>query len=505
MARDAVEPSSLSKIPSIAILRERLNYGNKTTDSCKHLLSSIKLFHSIFKTQDGKAANELDWNEPSQSFLNEMVEGFLDAAGNGPKFWPNNANSPNFNGLRYSNHEHKEWIIKPNVKQWMAKMTRHCHANENKRKRKLETRNSQAKPTSNVEGSNVEICSNTDSVWMASEFNMTNQVSLAPTPLVSNTATEEPCELEANVNANLLQYPSQSSFQAFVGNVCQNTIFSESDRPPKRQKLRSSIDACDRHNVLLGVTPTNSNEDSNKTRLRSQRNTRIRRSDNTAGALTGGALSRLVVDLTASDDDEPHMVITPIVKQEMLQNSPRTIHSQHSGLLALAGQASVATPAPALLSGQALDPVLPRAHAYGFDQFWPRVKVTLKIITSRYPTLNVRTWKPRLPFIQCSLQQLRDELRIPNSQRIGLKLQLAGPGLVYTFEVSGHDEIMFRQIREQMVVTIRRELWDAGSLHPLEIFVVIESVQDAQSQPLTAVTAPKTWEQSPEESLLTGL
>lgn len=108
MARDAAGSLSISNIPSIAILRERLNYGNKNAESCKRLLSSIKLFHSTFKTQDGRAANEIGWNEPNQSILNEVVKVFLDAAGNGPNFWPNDENSPNFNGLRYSNHEHKE-------------------------------------------------------------------------------------------------------------------------------------------------------------------------------------------------------------------------------------------------------------------------------------------------------------------------------------------------------------------------------------------------------------
>ncbi|KAF0321036.1 hypothetical protein GQ607_011643 [Colletotrichum asianum] len=507
MARDAVGALAISNIPSIAILRERLNYGNKTTESCKRLLSSIKLFHSTFKTHDGRAASEIGWNEPNKSVLNEVVESFLDAAGNGPNFWPNDENSPNFNGLCYSNHEHKErcehrfWF-----QQWMVKMTWHYKMNENRQKRKLETSNSQAEPISNVESSNDEACSNRNSVRMTSEPSMTNQVSLAPTPLVSNTATEGSCAIEGGINSNLLQNPSQRGIcQAFIGDVSQNAIFAESDGSPTRQKLRSSIDARERHNVLLGATPTNCQENSNKPRLRSQRNTGIRRSDNAASAMAEAPRLMLVIDLTASDDDEPYIVNTPVVKQEVLQKSPRAIHGHHSDLIASVAQASVENPAPVLWPSQVCHFALPQAPAFGVDQFWPRVNVTLKYIASRYPTWNVQTWKPRLRFSQCSLQQLRNELRIPNSERIGFKLQLAYPGLFYTSEVAGHDEIMFRQIREQMIATIRRELWDAGSLHPLDIFVVIESVHDAQSHPLTAVTAPINWDQSPDESLLAGL
>lgn len=255
----------------------------------------------------------------------------------------------------------------------------------------------------------------------------------------------------------------------------------------------------------MGATPTNRKENPNQPRLRSQSNTGIRRSDNAAGAMTEAPRSISVIDLTASDDDEPHIVDTPFVKQEVLQKSPRAIHAHHSDLIASVAQASAEDPAPVLWPSQVCHSALPQAPAFGVDQLWPRVNVTLKYVASRYPTLNVQTWKPRLQFSQCSLQQLRNELRIPNSERIGFKLQLAYPGLFYTSEVAGHDEIMFRQIREQIIVTIRRELWDAGSLHPLEIFVVIESVHDAQSHPLTAVTAPITWEQSPDEGLLAGL
>lgn len=74
-------------------------------------------------------------------------------------------------------------IIKPNVKQWMVKMTWHYKMNENRRKRKLETSSSQAEPISNVGSSKGEVCNNGNSVRIASELLVTNQVLLAPTPL----------------------------------------------------------------------------------------------------------------------------------------------------------------------------------------------------------------------------------------------------------------------------------------------------------------------------------
>jgi hypothetical protein len=93
-----------SNIPPIKQLREKLDYGDPTLLRCKTFYDDLRIFCKRFKTSKGVEGLSLyDWRSPEhQEGLSEMAHEYLERAGNGMHFWPDNETSANYNTLKYS-------------------------------------------------------------------------------------------------------------------------------------------------------------------------------------------------------------------------------------------------------------------------------------------------------------------------------------------------------------------------------------------------------------------
>ena len=91
-------------IPNVTALRRDLDYGDAQLPRCTTFYKATKTFRGTFQTTRGVSGIDLHkWkSREDQAGLTEMTAAFLDKAGNGQVFWPNNKSAANYNIYQYS-------------------------------------------------------------------------------------------------------------------------------------------------------------------------------------------------------------------------------------------------------------------------------------------------------------------------------------------------------------------------------------------------------------------
>jgi len=106
MLRPMSPKVTVSSIPSITTLRRELDYGDSRLPRCGAFNDDMNAFRKKFITSRGVAGPDLfNWNsEEAQDQLAEVTSAYLDGAGNGPRFWPDDKSAANYNKYQYSKH-----------------------------------------------------------------------------------------------------------------------------------------------------------------------------------------------------------------------------------------------------------------------------------------------------------------------------------------------------------------------------------------------------------------
>ncbi|KAK5655306.1 hypothetical protein OQA88_5873 [Cercophora sp. LCS_1] len=129
MLRRSMSPKvTVSSIPSITALRRELDYGELKLPRCSAFNDDINAFRKKFITSRGVAGTDLfNWNsKDGQEGLAEITSTYLDEAGNGRIFWPDDESAANYNKYQYSTHESQ---IKRLVKQLFFRLNHQQHRN----------------------------------------------------------------------------------------------------------------------------------------------------------------------------------------------------------------------------------------------------------------------------------------------------------------------------------------------------------------------------------------
>ena len=106
MLRPMSPKVTVSSIPSITTLRRELDYGDSQVPRCGAFNDDMNAFRKKFTTSRGVAGIDLlKWNaKEGQEGLAEMTSAYLDEAGNGHSFWPDDESAANYNRYQYSKH-----------------------------------------------------------------------------------------------------------------------------------------------------------------------------------------------------------------------------------------------------------------------------------------------------------------------------------------------------------------------------------------------------------------
>jgi hypothetical protein len=96
----------VSSIPSITTLRRELDYGDSQLPRYGAFIDDINAFRKKFVTSRGVAGIDLyNWiSKEGQEGLAEITSAYLDGAGNGSSFWPDDKSEVNYNKYQYSKH-----------------------------------------------------------------------------------------------------------------------------------------------------------------------------------------------------------------------------------------------------------------------------------------------------------------------------------------------------------------------------------------------------------------
>jgi len=91
-------------IPKVTALRRALDYGDAQLLRCITFNDDTRMFRRRFQTTSGVSGIDLhNWkSREHQAGLNEMTMAFLEKAGNGQVFWPNDKSAANYNKYQYS-------------------------------------------------------------------------------------------------------------------------------------------------------------------------------------------------------------------------------------------------------------------------------------------------------------------------------------------------------------------------------------------------------------------
>src|SRR4051812_22178531 len=96
----------------VTALRKELKYGETNKDSpryalCLEFCKDLEAFRKAYKTPLGLSGQNL-YNQRSSQHrqgLKDLVTTFLNNEGRGEQYWPSEATSPYFSGLRYSEQD----------------------------------------------------------------------------------------------------------------------------------------------------------------------------------------------------------------------------------------------------------------------------------------------------------------------------------------------------------------------------------------------------------------
>jgi len=96
-------------IPNITALRRGLDYGDVNLPRCVEFYDDMRVFRKKFKTSRGVSGTDLhDWkSREGQNALSEMTYAYLDKAGNGMVFWPDEPSAPNYNEYQYTRDKYR--------------------------------------------------------------------------------------------------------------------------------------------------------------------------------------------------------------------------------------------------------------------------------------------------------------------------------------------------------------------------------------------------------------
>jgi hypothetical protein len=96
-----------SSIPPITTLRRELDYGDSQLLRYSAFNDGMNAFRRNFISSRGVAGVDLyNWKDKEgQEGLAEITSAYLDKAGNGQRFWPDDEAATNYNRYQYSKHD----------------------------------------------------------------------------------------------------------------------------------------------------------------------------------------------------------------------------------------------------------------------------------------------------------------------------------------------------------------------------------------------------------------
>jgi len=97
-------PTTPTSIPSITVLRHKLDYGDPRLSRCRAFYDSVQVFRKTFTTrEDLKGSTLRDWkSQEHQTALEEMVEAYFRKYST--VFWPEDESHIRANKFKCSTH-----------------------------------------------------------------------------------------------------------------------------------------------------------------------------------------------------------------------------------------------------------------------------------------------------------------------------------------------------------------------------------------------------------------
>ena len=107
---DPISTLPVIKLDGIGVIRKKLHYSDKKSESCKALSKLMDFFRANFQWKEDSRPGSafINWKSTAdQRALNEMTREFLETNHNGMMFWPAEETSRYYNGLDYATHSQK--------------------------------------------------------------------------------------------------------------------------------------------------------------------------------------------------------------------------------------------------------------------------------------------------------------------------------------------------------------------------------------------------------------
>ncbi|RYP71689.1 hypothetical protein DL771_004640 [Monosporascus sp. 5C6A] len=471
-----------ASLPKITAIRETLDYGDPELTRCAAFTADVRAFRKKFTTKSGLPGTSLyDWRSPEhQCGLNEMTEDYLERAGNGAMWWPDDASAPNHNKLQYSKDHRK---IKELMLQLFFRLNEQQHRN-NKYKNKFKA--GSAEP--DRRGHSTEEPIDVDAL----ETGPAEDTSSKPYPSGCAGVSSRPDNTQQNPATQ--EYDSNEHRKTLddIYNVPDGTGSEQvtAKRPKKPYKTTTHYDS---HRETTHQSP----DPATKRRSPRQKKTYDAEIDRPERLYVTGR--QYEISMSALDDDNwsrpksnqgrtnnnssenagdaanPPLVSNP---KEHVQTTDKGRDS-HTTTPVPASPAS-ASPAPNSTGevGRGDVPTDPPPQPY---RSIPKIEFLYRFVTSRKPVFSYKNWKPTRKLEETSLQQFLDELPLEGDVK-GLLFIVEGPGLKAEQQILRGEETEFGSMIKQIKKAIRTELGISRKYHdrPLVIEMEIEPIKGGE-------------------------
>ncbi|RYP65280.1 hypothetical protein DL769_006359 [Monosporascus sp. CRB-8-3] len=488
MSMSPIVPAA--NLPKITAIRETLDYGDPELTRCAAFTADVRAFRKKFTTKSGLPGTSLyDWRSPEhQRGLNEMTEDYLERAGNGAMWWPDDTSAPNHNKLQYSKDHRK---INELMLQLFFRLNEQQHRN-NKYKNKFKS--GSAEP--DRRGHSTEEPIDVDAL----ETGPASDTSSKPYPSVSGGASSRP--------DNTPQNPAIQDYDSNEHRKTLDDIYNVPDGPGSEQATSrdSTGDGVRNRQAKRPKKPYNATtpDDSHReathqspdpaTKRRSPRQKKTYDAEKDRPERLYVTGRQYEISMSALDDDDWGR---PKSNQGFRDNNSSETAGDAANLRHASNPSEpvrttdkgrdshTSTPAPASPTPNSTGEVgrggVPRDPPPQPYRSIPKIEFLYRFVTSRKPVFSYKNWKPTRKLEETSLQQFLDELPLEGDVK-GLLFIVEGPGLKAEQQILRGEETEFGSMIKQIKKAIRAELGTSRKYHdhPLVIEMEIEPIKGGE-------------------------
>ncbi|RYP03867.1 hypothetical protein DL764_004846 [Monosporascus ibericus] len=458
---------------------------------CAAFTADVRAFRKKFTTKTGLPGTSLyDWRSPEHQYgLAEMTEDYLERAGNGPMWWPDDTSAPNHNKLQYSKDQRE---IKELMLRLFFRLNEQQHRN-NKYKNKVKA--GSAEP--DCRGHSTEEPIDIDAL----ETGPASDTSSKPYPS-SGSAGASSRPDNTHQNPAMQDYDSnehrktlddiynvpdgtgseQATSRDSTGDLVRNR---QAKRPKKPYKTTIQDDS---HRETTRQSP----DPATKRRSPREKKTYDVEKDRAEHLYVTGR--QYEISMSALDDDNWGR---PKANQARRDNNNSEIAGDAANPLQVSNPSEpvqsreksrdshTSTPIPASPAPNSAGEVsrgdVPTDRPPQPHRSIPKMEFLYRFVTSRKPVFSYKNWKPTRKLEETSLQQFLDELPLEGDVK-GLLFIVEGPGLKAEQQILRGEETEFGSMIKQIKKAIRSELGTSRKYydHPLVIEMEIEPIKGGE-------------------------